>query len=189
MNKWHDGILAHLLDDERVVATAQTAVTGDASEEHLLHWADGAQGRVDILGGQLLVDTVQDLQQIHEISREGQRRENIIVSYNALVLCLEGHAHLDEGLREGASINNGVLGTADLGGSHQLHGIGDLLGVLDGVIAGLDLLQTSNDLEAGSAVPLDQCQLVIKSTNPPCNVRTRYTSALCFCLHFVAQVA
>ena len=40
-------------------------------------------------------------------------------------------AYLDQVLSKGAAINDSGLGTADLGCSHQLHGIRDLLGVLD----------------------------------------------------------
>lgn len=39
-------------------------------------------------------------------------------------------SHLDQVLGEGAAVDDGGLGTAHLGGRHQLHGIRDLLRVL-----------------------------------------------------------
>lgn len=58
---------AHLLDDEVVVATAQTAVTGDGHHQDVLHWADVAQRRVHVLNAQPLVDAIQNLQARQEL--------------------------------------------------------------------------------------------------------------------------
>jgi hypothetical protein len=58
---------AHLLDDEVVVATAQTAVTGDRHHQDVLHWADVAQRGVHILNAQPLVDAIQNLQARQEL--------------------------------------------------------------------------------------------------------------------------
>ncbi|CAL9757851.1 unnamed protein product [Musa acuminata subsp. burmannicoides] len=70
----------------------------------------------------------------------------------------EGHVHvlrlqllvnvveyLDKGLGEGAATDDGLLGAADLGGRHQLHGLRDLLSVLHGVDAAAELAEAAVD--------------------------------------------
>lgn len=52
----------NLLDDEVVVATAQTTVTRDDADSHVLDGPHFRQGRVHILHAQALVHAVQDLQ-------------------------------------------------------------------------------------------------------------------------------
>ena len=61
-------------------------------------------------------------------------------------------------LREGAGGDDGLLRAPDLGGRHQLHGLRDLLRVLDGVDAGAELAEGAPHHEArargGASAPL-----------------------------------
>ena len=52
----------------------------------------------------------------------------------------EASEDLLEGLREGAGLEHSVLGATHLGGSDELHGGGDLLGVLHGTNTVTELL-------------------------------------------------
>jgi hypothetical protein len=53
--------ITHLLDDEVVVATAQTTVASQHNQQHSLHRAHLAQRAVHVLNAQALVHTVQHL--------------------------------------------------------------------------------------------------------------------------------
>jgi len=57
----------------------------------------------------------------------GQRQVDVL-RLDLLVHVVE---HLDQGLREGAGRDDGLLRAPDLGGGHELHGLGDLLRVAD----------------------------------------------------------
>mmetsp|Transcript_73228 Transcript_73228/g.161671 ORF Transcript_73228/g.161671 Transcript_73228/m.161671 type:complete len:386 (-) Transcript_73228:12-1169(-) len=110
--------LLSLLQDEVVVAAAQATVTSDHHQLHRLHGAHRAQGGVNILHPEALVDAVQ---------------------------------HLDQVLGERARVDDGVLGAADLGGSHQLHGRSNLGRVLHRGDAVTGLLHASVGHQQGAA--------------------------------------
>jgi len=52
---------AHLLEDKVVVSSAQTTVSSDDDHHDGLNGADAAQRRIDVLGAETLVNSIQDL--------------------------------------------------------------------------------------------------------------------------------
>ena len=70
-----------------------------------------------------------------------------------LELFVEVVEDLDEGLGEGAAADDGFLGPADLGGGDELHGLGDLLSVLDRVNAIAELAKAALDGGGGGGRP------------------------------------
>nr|CAB3454443.1 unnamed protein product [Digitaria exilis] len=75
-------------------------------------------------------------------------REVDVLRLDLLVHVVE---HLDEGLREGAGGDDGLLRAPDLGGGHELHGLGDLLRVADGVDAAAELAEGAPHHQAAAA--------------------------------------
>ncbi|KAF3796772.1 hypothetical protein EJ110_NYTH01070 [Nymphaea thermarum] len=101
-----------LLDDIVVEAAAEATVAGNDDEGDLPDGADSRERDVDVVGLELLVDVVEDL---------------------------------DESLREGATVHHGLLGSPDLRGRHQLHGLRDLLRVLDGFDSSTELAEAADN--------------------------------------------
>ncbi|CAN6457560.1 unnamed protein product [Victoria cruziana] len=101
-----------LLDDGVVETAAETTVAGYDDEGDLPDGADGRERGVDVVGLELLVDVVEDL---------------------------------DEGLGEGATVHHGLLCSPDLRGRHQLHGLRDLLRVLDRVDTLAELAEAADN--------------------------------------------
>ncbi|CAI0468324.1 unnamed protein product, partial [Linum tenue] len=69
----------------------------------------------------------------------GQRGVDVF----GLELLVDVVEDLDEGLGEGAAVDDGLLGAADFGGGDELHGLGDLLGILDGFDSGSELAEVA----------------------------------------------
>jgi hypothetical protein len=83
---------AHPLDDEVVVATAETTVTGEHHQQHILHWADLAQRAVHILHPQALVNAIQHLQE----QRNNKTQHTCMTSLTAFLP--NGHRSLAAGV-------------------------------------------------------------------------------------------